>query len=113
MAGPACGWLRSSDPVPDNLVARDYQESGTEPHKSSVRPTSPANVQRIFRSVTAIRALKACSYATQHLTRVPESLFLSPTKVRSDDAEKLTRADDLGVLPELREMALVARHQVV
>ena len=37
----------------------------------------------------------------------------SPKKMRSDDTEKLARADDLGVLPELWEMALIAGDQVV
>jgi hypothetical protein len=38
---------------------------------------------------------------------------LSANEVRSYHTEKFTRTDDLGVLPELREMTLVARHQVV
>ena len=40
-------------------------------------------------------------------------LFLSPKKVWSYDTEKLARTDDLSVLPELWEMALVAGYQIV
>jgi hypothetical protein len=37
----------------------------------------------------------------------------SPKKVRCYDTEKFARTDDLSVLPELWEMALVASHQIV
>ena len=37
----------------------------------------------------------------------------SADDVWSYDSQKFTRADDLGILPEPGEMALVARHQVV
>ena len=36
-----------------------------------------------------------------------------PKEVRSYDAQELTRGDDLGVLPEGGEVALVARNQIV
>jgi hypothetical protein len=35
---------------------------------------------------------------------------VSPKKVRGYDAEKFSGSDNLGVLPKLWEMALVARH---
>jgi len=34
-------------------------------------------------------------------------------KVRSNDVKKFSGADDLGTLPELRKMSLVARNQVI
>lgn len=76
----------------------------------SARPSSP-------RGGSAFAAIKdgCLSFNTENQTHDSSARYrrLSANEMRSYYTEKLTRTDDLGILPELGKVALVACHQVV